>query len=48
MLPKILYLILACLFSAGFALAENGLRVVSYNVWYGFTKVPERKAAYLK
>ena len=32
----------------GHAQAEDKLRVVSYNVWYGFTKVPDRKAAYLK
>ena len=24
------------------------LKLVSYNVWYGFTKKPERKANYLK
>ena len=47
-MSKIFYTILACLLSAGFALGEESMRVVSYNVWYGFTKVPDRKADYLK
>ncbi len=47
-MSKILCSFLACLLSAGLAPAEDGLRVVSYNVWYGFTKVPERKGTYLK
>ena len=47
-MSKIFYTILACLLSAGFALAGESMRVVSYNVWYGFTKVPDRKADYLK
>ena len=47
-MSKILCSILVCLLSAGHSLAEDKLRVVSYNVWYGFTKVPDRKAAYLK
>ena len=28
--------------------ATTGLRLISYNVWYGFSKVPDRKPAYLK
>ena len=32
---------------AGSAGAGEALRVVSYNVWYGFSKVPERKPDYL-
>ena len=47
-MSKIFYTILACLLSAGFALGGESMRVVSYNVWYGFTKVPDRKADYLK
>jgi endonuclease/exonuclease/phosphatase family metal-dependent hydrolase len=45
---RALSLFIACLLSANVAAAaDESLRVVSYNVWYGFTKVPERKADYL-
>jgi len=27
--------------------APSGLKIISYNVWYGFTKVPERKQTWL-
>jgi len=27
--------------------SESGFRLITYNVWYGFTKVPDRKPAYL-
>jgi endonuclease/exonuclease/phosphatase family metal-dependent hydrolase len=45
------FVALIALFSitiVGPAGAGEGLRVLSYNVWYGFTKVPERKAEYLE
>ncbi len=28
--------------------ASSNLRLISYNVWYGFTKVPDRKLAWIE
>ena len=46
-MSKVLCSVLICLFTVAYSAAGERLRVVSYNVWYGFTKVPERKADYL-
>lgn len=47
----LIFLLFAVTLNAGRALAEEDsnatLRLISYNVWYGFSRVPERKPDYL-
>lgn len=45
MLSRILSVFLLLL---GASYGEKPHRLISYNVWYGFTKVPDRKPAFLK
>ena len=47
-MPKVFLLLFLALIPISSTCASNHLRVLSYNVWYGFTKVPERKKNFLK
>ena len=46
-MPKVFLLLFLALIPISSTCASNHLRVLSYNVWYGFTKVPERKKNFL-
>ncbi len=45
---KVFLVLFLALIPVSSACASNHLRVLSYNVWYGFTKVPERKKNFLE
>ncbi|MDA7647426.1 endonuclease/exonuclease/phosphatase family protein [Akkermansiaceae bacterium] len=47
-MPKVFLLLFLALIPASSTCAADHLRLLSYNVWYGFTKVPERKKNFLK
>ena len=51
-LRAVFVLALTCLWFGPQAIADDGrsdrLRLITYNVWYGFTRVPERKPDYLR
>ena len=47
-MSKVFLLLFLALIPISSTCASNHLRVLSYNVWYGFTKVPERKKNSLK
>ncbi|MCH1500557.1 MAG: hypothetical protein L7U83_15995, partial [Akkermansiaceae bacterium] len=46
-MPKVFLLLFLALIPISSTCASTRLRVLSYNVWYGFTKVPERKTSFL-
>lgn len=47
-MPRAFLLLFLAITSVNSSLAADRGRILSYNVWYGFTKVPERKANFLK
>ena len=46
-MSKSTFIIFIVIFTITSAQATESLRIISYNVWYGFTKVPERKTSFL-
>ena len=46
-MPKFFLILFLAIIPISSTCASNHLRVLSYNVWYGFTKVPERKKNFL-
>lgn len=47
-MTRVIIIILLAFVSLRPAHASGKLRIVSYNVWYGFSKAPDRKAGFLK
>lgn len=47
-MSKSIFIIFLVIFTVTSAQATERLRIISYNVWYGFTKVPERKTSFLE
>ncbi|MEN8773400.1 MAG: endonuclease/exonuclease/phosphatase family protein [Akkermansiaceae bacterium] len=47
-MPRSFFLLLLAIISVNSIPAAGRERILSYNVWYGFTKAPERKANFLK